>query len=118
MFFYNKLKIITLILYAFYSICNLDIATCEGLSNVSTQDLTNKDKTLGWFVIIGITLICSYLAYKGIFPPDSPEINTQITEDCVSTLTTKIITKIEERNITQLKDTQYLKILQEITKYN
>ncbi len=112
-------KLFFIILYALYNVCNLQIANCEGLTDVYNQNLSKIDKTLGWVFLIGTSFIIGYTIYKGIYPSDSTNINLQdilplkLKED-----TQAQDSKIQERNdITCLKNSDYLKFLQEVTKY-
>lgn len=117
---FNKHYFIPCFLYALYSICNLHIANCEGLTDVCTQDLSKIDKTLGWSLILGTTLFCGFLIYKGIYPSDSTETVSALPPEGILALDSKIIDKPQQNktDLTLLKDSQYLKFLQELTKYN
>lgn len=119
----NKKYYILITLYALYSVCNFQIANCESLSDVDTSTLTKIDKSLGWLFIIGTTIFCGYLLYKGIYPTDSAgtsfnELVPIIPKEDIQASDDKTQNKEETNDITSLKDSDFLKILQEITKYN
>lgn len=111
-----------LFIYALYSICNFQIANCESLADVSTPDISKFDKTLGYLLVAGTTLICGYLIYKGISPTDGAETVIQkavplVSKNNVAT-TIKNNTELSDSSLEDLKNTPYLLVLQELTKHN
>lgn len=119
----NKKYYILLTIYAIYSVCNFQTANCESLSDVSASTLTKMDKSLGWLFIIGTTLFCGYLFYKGIYPTDSTGTTFNgiipiIPKEDIQAPDVKTPIEEETKTMTTLKDSEYLKFLQEITKYN
>lgn len=119
----NKKYYILLILYAFYSVCNFQIVNCESLTDVDPSTLSKIDKSLGWIFIIGTTIFCGYLLFKGIYPTDSAEtpINQVLPltsiKDIQATEDKTLIEEEETNKNTIHKDSEYLKALQDLTKY-
>lgn len=119
----NKKYYILLILYALYSVCNFQIANCESLTDVDPSTLSKIDKSLGWIFIISTTIFCGYLLFKGIYPTDSTETSivqalplTSI-KDIQATEDKTHIDEEETNKNTIPKDSEYLKLLQDLTKY-
>lgn len=119
----NK-KYYILIIYAIYSVCNFQIANCESLSDVSTSTLTKIDKPLGWLFIISSTIFCGYLIYKGVYSYDAVNITTTPTDSILSTpqytipaISSKTFKAPKAELTNTLTNSEYLKTLQDITKY-
>lgn len=110
-------------LYVVHSICKLHMANCESLTDVCNYDFSKYDKAFGWTFILGTALFCGYLIYKGIYPSDSTGLNIQgiypvLPREDKPASYDKTYNNIDNINIGTLKDSPYLKFLQEITKYN
>lgn len=62
-------------IYAIYSICNLHIANCEGLTDVYDFSTSKIDKLIGWGLVLGALTILYMYTGTTAEPPIAPIIN-------------------------------------------
>lgn len=115
----NKHKLLLIALYILYKLCNLHIANCDGLTDVFITDLSKIDKAIGWTFIIGSTFVIAYLFYKGIPPTDDTGFSLKELPPILSQEDTQARdSKTQQEDLNTLKDSDHIKLLQELTKYN
>lgn len=110
-------KYILFFLYALYSICSVHIANCESLTSVCDYNLTKIDKSLGWTFLLGTIFFIGYYYFTGDSP--SPD-NLAVAKYFIKNDEPKQADDSDDitfSSINSLKDSEYLKTLEILTKY-